>query len=131
MPQSKMIDPEICDLMISSYLSNPLFKRFNKVLINTVFANFSENTHQLLTRKFPPGTKKTMASEWRNLGFKTVESAQQFHKEAYKSWERNLHALKPEKIYFTKVDNNNGDLLINNNTACENWKGKTFPPKEI
>jgi hypothetical protein len=119
--QSKMVDPEICDLMISSYLSNPLFKRFKKILINTVFTNFSENAHQLLTRKFPPGTTKKMAREWRTLGFKTAESAQQFHKEAYKSWERNLHALKPEKISFTKVDAS-GDLWINNNVAYKNWK---------
>ncbi len=123
--QSKMIDPETCDLMTSSYLRNPLFKRFKKILINTVFTNFTDNADQLLRRKFPPGTTEKIAREWRTLGFKTAELAQEFHNEAYKSWERNLHILKPEKIFFTKVAPS-GDLLINNNIACKSWKEKAL-----
>lgn len=120
-----MIDPETCDLMTSSYLRNPLFKRFKKILINTVFTNFTDNADQLLRRKFPPGTTEKIAREWRTLGFKTAELAQEFHNEAYKSWERNLHILKPEKIFFTKVAPS-GDLLINNNIACKSWKEKAL-----
>ena len=123
--QKKMINPKICDLMTSSYLRNPLFKRFNKILINTVFTNFTDNAQQLLRRKFPPGSTKKIAREWRSLGFKTAELAQEFHNEAYKSWERNLHILKPEKIFFTKVDAS-GDLLINNDIACKGWKEKAL-----
>ena len=119
--QTKMIDPEICNLMTSSYLRNPLFKRFKKILINTVFTNFTDNAHQLLRRKFPLENNKKIAREWKNLGFKTADLAQEFHNEAYKAWERNLHILKPEKIFFTKV-NSSGDLLINNDIACKNWK---------
>ena len=123
--QTKMIDPEICNLMTSSYLRNPLFKRFKKILINTVFTEFTNNAQQLLERKFPPENTKKIAKEWRNLGFKTAESAKEFHNQAYNAWERNLHILKPERILFTKVDSS-GDLLINNNIACKNWKEKAL-----
>ena len=118
-----MIVPEICDLTISGYLSNPLFKRFNKILINTICTNFTDNAQQLFARKFPSGKTKKIANEWMNLGFKTPELAKQFHKAAYNSWERNLHALQPEKIFFTKV-NTSGDLLTNNIIICRDWRGK-------
>ena len=48
--QSQMADPELCDLMISGYLSNPLFKRFKRILINTVYTDFRRNSNQLLER---------------------------------------------------------------------------------
>lgn len=123
--KTKMLNPKVCNLMTSSYLRNPLFKRFKKILINTVFTEFTDNAQQLLGRKFPPGNTKKIAKEWRNLGFKTAESAKEFHNQAYKAWERNLHILKPERIFFTKVDSS-GDLLINNNIACKNWKEKAL-----
>ena len=118
-----MIDPEICNLMISSYLSNPLFKRFNKILVNTIYTDFTSNAQQLFARKFPRIDTRKISEKWRNIGFKKAELAEQFHKEAYNSWERSLHTLHPEKIFFTTVTNS-GDLSINNHIACSNWREK-------
>lgn len=39
-PQKLMAKPELCDLMVYGYLSNPLFKRFDKILINTITSSF-------------------------------------------------------------------------------------------
>ena len=123
-PRSNMIIPEICDLMISSYVSNPFFKRFNNILVNTICTNFRNNALQLNARK-SPGTKIEKASAgWKNLGFKSAESAKKFHKEAYNSWERNLHILQPEKILFTMISAS-GHLTINNEVTCADWRAKT------
>ena len=35
-PQKLMAKPELCDLMVYGYLSNPLFKRFDKIVINAI-----------------------------------------------------------------------------------------------
>ena len=120
-----MAKPELCDLMVSGYLSNPLFKRLDKILINTITSIFSNNIQQLLKRKFPSKTKEEIQEKWENLGFKKRELAQQFNKEAYKSWERNIHILKPEDIYFAKASENE-DLLINNEIACKGWSKKAL-----
>jgi hypothetical protein len=58
-PPSQMIAPDICDLMVSSYLKNPFFKRFDRILINTIYTNFENNADQLFKRKLTPkGIKK-------------------------------------------------------------------------
>ena len=117
---SQMIEPKICDLMVSSYLKNPFFKRFNKILINTIYTDFTINAKQLFGRKFLPGSTEKIADSWRNLGFKTADLAERFHREAYNSWERNLHLLKPEKIFITSV-NASDSLIINNKIVCNDW----------
>ena len=111
-PQLQMIDPMICDLMISGYLSNPMFKRFNKVLINTVHTSFKNNSRQLyarISRKY--------------LGFSKVDLARRFHKEAYNAWYRNLYKLHPVRVDSTHVDSS-GNLVVNNQSICDNWKSK-------
>ena len=60
-----------------------------------------------------------------NLGFKNGELAKHFHNEVHKSRERNIHIPRPERIYFTKVDEA-GDLLINNEIACKEWTRKAL-----
>jgi len=124
-PQKLMAKPELCDLMITAYLSNPLFKRFDKVLVNTIVSSFTKNSEQLLKRNFPSKTEGNFHDKWKNLGFKERELAQKFHKEVYKSWERKMHILKPESIFFTKVDDA-GNLLINNEIACKEWTKKAL-----
>lgn len=118
-----MIAPKICDLMISSYLRNPFFKRFERILINTIYTSFTNNAKQLLERKFLPESTDIIADEWRNLGFKSADLAQHFHKEAYDSWERNLYLLHPEKMSITSVSESD-DLMINNRKICSNWSEK-------
>ena len=65
-PRSNMVIPEICDLMISSYVSNPFFKRFNNILVNTICTNFRNNALQLNARKSPE-TKIEKASAGRKI----------------------------------------------------------------
>ena len=120
-PCSQMIAPDICDLMVSSYLKNPFFKRFNRVLINTIYTNFENNSKQLFERLLTRGSTNKAASQWKNLGFKSANLASQFHKEAYDSWERNLHLLNPEKMFITSVSDSD-ELFINNKIICKNWK---------
>lgn len=116
-----MIAPEICDLMISSYLRNPFFKRFNQILINTIHTSFESNAKQLLERKLTPGSIQKNLEGWRNLGFKSTDLAMSFHKEAYNSWERKFHLLGPEKIFITSISESD-ELLINNKIICKKWK---------
>ena len=122
-PRSNMIIPEICDLMISSYASNPFFKRFNNICINTICTNFRNNSLQLNTRKSLETKTEEASAGWENLRFKSAKSAKKFHKEAYNSWERNLHILQPEKILFTTISAS-GHLTINNQVACTDWRAK-------
>ncbi len=120
-PHSQMIAPDVCDLMISSYLKNPFFKRFDRILVNTIYSNFENNAKQLFERKLTQGSTNKIADAWRNLGFKSIDLAANFHKEAYSSWERNLHLLKPEKIFITSVSEFD-ELFINNKLVCKNWR---------
>lgn len=123
-PQLQMIDPMICDLMISGYLSNPMFKRFNKVLINTVHTSFKNNSRQLYarnSRQEVPGKP----SKHKNLGFSKVNLARRFHKEAYNAWHRNLYKLHPVRVDSTHVDLS-GNLVVNNQSICDNWKSKVL-----
>ena len=120
-PCSQMIAPDVCDLMVSSYLKNPFFKRFKRILINTIYTNFEKNSRQLFERLLMHGSTKKVASQWKNLGFKSADLAAQFHKEAYNSWERNLHLLNPEKMFITSVSESD-ELFINNKIICKDWK---------
>ena len=110
--------------MASSYLKNPFFKRFNRVLINTIYTNFENNSQQLFERLLTRGSTKKVASKWKNLGFKSAKLASQFHKEAYDSWERNLHLVSPEKMFITSVSESD-ELFINNKIICKNWKSES------
>ena len=74
-PCSQMIAPDICDLMASSYLKNPFFKRFNRVLINTIYTNLENNSKQLFERLLTRGSTNKAASQWKNLGFKSANLA--------------------------------------------------------
>ena len=118
-----MIVPEICDLMISSYASNPFFKRFNNICVNTICTNFRNNALQFNTRKSLKTKTEEASAGWENLRFKPAKSAEKFHKEAYNSWERNLYFLHPEKILFTTISAS-GDLTINNAVTYTDWRAK-------
>ena len=120
-----MSKTEIYDLMITAYLSNPLFKRFEKILVNTINSSFKQNSEQLLKRKFPSKTEGKLQDKWKKLDFKNGELVKHFRKEVHKSWERNIHILRPERIYLTKVDEA-VDLLINNEIAYKEWTKKAL-----
>ena len=99
----------------------PLFKRFNRVLINTIYTNFENNSKQLFERLLMHGSTNKAACQWKNLGLKSANLASQFHKEAYDSWGRNLHLLNPEKMFITSV-NDTDELLINNKSFAKTGK---------
>ena len=122
-PRPNMIIPEICNLMISSYVSNPFFKRFDNILVNTICTNFKNSALQLNSRKSPETKIEKASAGWKNLGFKSAESAKKLHKETHHSWERNLYLLHPEKILFTTISAS-GHLTINNEVTCSDWRSK-------
>ena len=93
-------------------------------MINTIYTNFENNSKQLLERLLTRGSTNKAASQWKNLGFKSANLASQFHKEAYDSWERNLHLLNPEKMLITSVRDSD-ELFINNKIICKNWKSES------
>ena len=99
----------------------PLFQTIQQSIINTIYTNFEDNSKQLFERLLTRGSTNKAASQWKNLGFKSANLASQFHKEAYDSWERNLHLLNPEKMFITSVSDSD-ELFINNKIICKNWK---------
>ncbi|AII48946.1 hypothetical protein KR52_07300 [Synechococcus sp. KORDI-52] len=48
--------------MISGYLSNPLFRRFKRILINTVYTDFRRNSNQLLERVRSKGSQRRISN---------------------------------------------------------------------
>lgn len=116
----KRLKPRICDLMISSYLRNPFFSRFKKILVNTINIDHSRNALQFQTRRKEMG-KKGIKTEL--FPRQAIEVAKRAHDDIYNSWERNTYLLQPEKIIHTFV-NEQGNLLSNNQCICENWTQK-------
>lgn len=106
------LDPEICNIMISSYLKNPFFSRFRRTLINIINIDQKKNSIQFQAR-----TNRKLFSR------QTIDQAKQAHDAMYDSWERNTYLLKPEKIFHTFVSAP-GDLLLNNQCICKNWSQK-------
>lgn len=110
----------ICDLMISSYLKNPFFKRFNNIIVNTVFATFEDNYRQYTSREVQQGSTIDYEKTEKRRGEEHAHAA------IHEAWERNLYIIKPEKYFLTRV-NAHGELMSNNQCICENWIEKARP----
>lgn len=113
-PLGKKSDPMICDLMTSSYLKNPFFKRFNNIIVNTVFTTFEDNYRQYTSRKVKQGSTIDYEKAEKRRGEEHAHAAM------YEAWERNLYILRPKKYFFTLV-NAHGELISNNKCVCANW----------
>ena len=110
------------DQVMRSYLRYPFFKRFKRIVINTVHCDFLDNAQQLTGRKAKKSFK-TMASEFRPK-YKYFQApdqmAQSIHHELFASWERNLSMLNPAAVFTTQVSES-GDLLLNGSLLVAEW----------
>ena len=108
------------DQIMRLYLQYPFFKRFKRILVNTVCCEFSKNSQQLTGRKIKKSPKPYM-SRSRYKYFQASDSiAQAIHQELYASWERNLSILDPAAVFTTQVSES-GDLLLNGSVLLEDW----------
>ena len=113
-PTANKTDPEICDLMISSFLRHKFFSRFEYIAVNTVYTNHNTNQLQARRRNSPDKNIKLKKASRRYA---------KEHQAMYKAWEKNIHLLQPSKIFFTTA-NEDGDLYSNNQCICKNWSQK-------
>ena len=108
------------DQIMRLYLQYPFFKRFKRILVNTVSCGFSVNAQQLTGRK-EKRSSKVLTSQSRYKYFQTPDAiAQSIHQELYASWERNLSILDPAAVFTTQVSES-GDLLLNGSIIAEGW----------
>ena len=115
-PINSQCDPDICDLMISSFLGHSFFQRFSKILVNTIDSTFHKSNKQFISRSKLQGKRSKLYGTNKSQGRKA-------HQAMYASWDRNLHTLKPEKIFYTKVDSS-GSLFVNNQCLSKQWSKK-------
>ena len=110
------------DQMMRAYLQHSFFKRFRRIVVNTVRCEYSANSQQLSARKakmraggpasrVQPRYKYFQASD---------AMAQAIHHELYASWDRNLSLLDPAAIFTTQVSES-GDLLLNGSLLVAEW----------
>ena len=112
--------PSENDQIMRLYLQYPFFKRFQRIVVNTVFCEFSENAQQLTGRK-AKRSAKALTLQSRYKYFQAPDAmAQSIHQELYASWERNLSILNPASISKTQVSES-GDLLLNESLLVAEW----------
>ena len=111
------------DQIMRAYLQYPFFKRFKRIVVNTVYCDFSVNARQLTGRKIK-GSAKTLSPQSRYKYFKAPDlMAQSIHQELYASWERNLSTLNPAAVFATQVSES-GDLLLNGSLLVADWSNR-------
>ena len=109
------------DQMMQFYLQNSFFRRFKRILVNTVHCNFSDPARQLAVRKQKRSSSSRRLEQCRNKYFLAPEAiAQSIHHELYASWERNLSMLDPAALFTTKVSESR-DLLVNGSLIVPDW----------
>jgi len=109
------------DEMMRFYLQRPFFRRFKRILVNTVHCNFSDTARQLAVRKQKRSSNSRRLEQCRNKYFLAPEAiAQSIHRELYASWERNLSMLDPAAVFTTQVSAS-GDLLVNGSLLVADW----------
>ena len=109
------------DLMMRSYLQRPFFKRFRRIVVNTVQCEYSANALQLAERKAKRRKKNPCIHERRYKYFLAPDAvAQSIHQELYASWRRNLSILNPVADLTTEVSAS-GDLLLNGSVLVVGW----------
>ena len=111
------------DQIMRAYLQYPFFKRFKRIVVNTVYCDFSVNARQLTGRKIKRSAK-TLSPQSRYKYFKVPDlMAQSIHQELYASWERNLSTLNPAAVFATQVSES-GDLLLNGSLLVADWSNR-------
>ena len=111
------------DQIMRAYLQYPFFKRFKRIVVNTVYCDFSVNARQLTGRKIK-GSAKALSLQSRYKYFKAPDlMAQSIHQELYASWERNLSTLNPAAVFATQVSES-GDLLLNGSLLVADWSNR-------
>ena len=109
------------DQMMRFYLQGPFFRRFKRILVNTVHCNFSDTARQLAVRKQKRSSSSRTVEQCRSKYFLAPEAtAQSIHRELYASWERNLSILDPAALFTTQVSES-GDLLVNGSLLVADW----------
>ena len=109
------------DQMMQFYLQGPFFRRFKRILVNTVHCNFSDTARQLAVRKEKRSSSSPTLEQCRSKYFLAPESiARSIHRELYASWERNLSILDPAALFTTQVSES-GDLLVNGSLLVADW----------
>jgi hypothetical protein len=109
------------DQMMRFYLQRPFFKRFNRILVNTVHCNFSDTARQLAVRKEKRSSNSRTLEQCRSKYFLAPEAiAESIHQELYAAWERNLSLLEPAALFTTQVSES-GDLLLNGSLLVAGW----------
>ena len=114
--------PSENDQMMRAYLQHPFFKRFKRILVNTVRCEYSENAQQLSARKAKMSANGlTSQAQPRYKCFQAPDAmAQVIHQELYAAWERNLSLLEPAALFTTQVSES-GDLLLNGSLLVAGW----------
>ena len=111
------------DQIMRAYLQYPFFKRFKRIVVNTVYCDFLVNAWQLTGRKIKRSAK-TLSPQSRYKYFKAPDlMAQSIHQELYASWERNLSTLNPAAVFATQVSEY-GDLLLNGSLLVADWSNR-------
>ena len=114
--------PSENDQMMRAYLQHPFFKRFKRIVVNTVRCEYSENAQQLSVRKAKTSANGlTSQAQPRYKYFQAPDAmAQAIHQELYAAWERNLSLLEPAALFTTQVSES-GDLLLNGSLLVAGW----------
>lgn len=113
--------PSENDQMMRAYLQHSFFKRFKRIVVNTVRCEYSENARQLSARKAQRGGSQQAKQPHRYKYFQAPDVvAQTIHQELYAAWERNLSLLDPAAVFSTQVSDS-GDLLLNGSLLVADW----------
>ena len=117
---ASMQEPAENDQMMCAYLQQPFFKRFRRIVVNTVQCDYSTNSLQLARRKAKSRQNPNMLKR-RHKYFQAPDAiAQSIHRELYSSWSRNLPILGPAAVFTTQVSRS-GDLLLNGSILVRGW----------
>ena len=113
-------EPAENDQMMCAYLQQPFFKRFRRIVVNTVQCEYSANSLQLAGRK-SKGRSSPHMRKRRHKYFQAPDAiAQSIHRELYSCWRRNLPILDPAAVFKTQVSRS-GDLLLNGSVLVRGW----------
>lgn len=117
---SSLLEPGENDQMMRSYLQRPFFKRFKRIVVNTVQCDYRSNSLQLSGRK-AKGRQDPRILKRRHKYFLAPDvMAQSIHAELYAAWQRNLSILNPAAVFTTQVSKS-GDLLLNGSVLVAGW----------
>ena len=116
-------EPAENDHMMRSYLQCPLFKRFKRIVVNTIRCDYVVNSSQLAGRKAKARNDLSILERRQKFFLAPDAIAQSIHAELYASWERNLSTLNPSAVFTTQVSES-GDLLLNGSLLVADWSNR-------